>query len=129
LLIPFYLCIVCDLILEARRRIHRRKVTKKRMVAKRRVARKIIARRQLMLSPIEFDKYVAVYGAANVNGVHEIRRWEIAGPGRSVYEAVKIAVMYPPKKRFSTIWAEDLVNYPHRFIGRGYWIGREVESG
>lgn len=96
-------------------------------MAKRRVARRAVAERHLIFPPMEFDKYVAVYGTAYVDGRRETRRYELAGSGRSLYEAVKIAVRHPPKKRYLSVWAEDLVNYPHAFIDRGYWIGK-VES-
>jgi hypothetical protein len=82
-------------------------------------------RRARAIPHVEIGKKIAVYGT--VHG--ESKRIQMYGSGRNLYSAMKFAGKYPPKKRFLTASASDIVSNPEDYLDMDEeWDRKEVES-
>lgn len=79
--------------------------------------------------PIPLGKPLSVYGKARIDGTTSARRYQIFGMGKEKYQAMRIAVLHPPKTPYLKVKAKNFLEYPERYASSGYWVERpEVES-
>ena len=55
-------------------------------------------------------------------------RFEFYGHGKALYQAIKMATNYVPKKKTVSVSAKDFIDYPLEYGDYGTWIEYDVES-
>jgi hypothetical protein len=55
-------------------------------------------------------------------------RYEFYGSGKELYQAIRKAIYYVPKRKTVSVNAEDFVRYPLEYGDYGTWIEYDVES-
>lgn len=55
-------------------------------------------------------------------------RFEFYGSGKALYQAIKMATNYVPKKKTVSVSAQDFIKYPLEYGDYGTWIEYDVES-
>ena len=65
-------------------------------------------------------KGVASYGT--VRG--KSKRVQIHGSGKSLYQAMRLVAKHPPRDKFLTISADELLRHPKKYLDRGEWDAR-----
>lgn len=82
-------------------------------------------RRARVVRHIEIGKKLAVYGSVN----WQSRRVQMSGSGKELYSAMMLVGKHPPKKRFLTTNAKNIIENPDEYLDmEEEWDRKEVES-